>query len=420
MSAGAAGGDTGRASPRVLHVLESWRPVPSGYAARSWWIVTGQARSALSAPAVLVTSRQSVYGAGAAEPAPGVPLHALDPSPSERLLRERLPGPLARPYHVDATALERGIVAAARRHAAELVHVHWSSAIGRSAARAAARLGLPLVAEVRFDLAGAMGAQTFRGRAAPLERIARRRFEGHLGEAACVVAASDALAGLLRASFPTLASRLHVVPNGVDASFLDRCDAARSRRPASANARVTLGTTSKMLRYENLEALIELVAARPSLDLLFVGDGPERERLERRAAPLNAERAGRVRFTGRVPPESVPERLADIDVFVVPRADLAITRFASPIKVVEAMAAGRAIVATAVGDTATLLADDAGELVAPGDPDALGAAVDAVAGSARRRASLGERARRRVAERYAGDVLLGRYADVYRAALAAT
>jgi len=398
----------------VLHVVESWRPVPSGYAARSWWIVTGQARAAVSEPAVLVTSRQSVYRAGAAEQAPGVTVDGVAPSSVERLLRHTLPSPLARPFHVDANALERAIVTAARRHDAELVHVHWSSAIGAAAARAAARLDVPLVAEVRFDLAGAMGAQTLRGHAAPLERLVRRRFERHLQRAAGVVAASEALAGLLRTSFPAIASRLHVVPNGIDASFLSRCDEARTHEVA--RDRVTLGTTSKMLRYENLDALIELCSTRPALDLLFIGDGPERTRLERRAAPLNAERAGRVHFTGRLAAREIPARLADIDLFVVPRSDLVITRFASPIKVVEAMAAARAIVATAVGDTTRLLEDGRGVLVPPGNLRALGAAIDALAADRPRREALGRSARARVAGDYDGDTLLAHYADVYAAA----
>ena len=404
--------------PRALHVVESWRPVPSGYAARSWWIVAGQARANTSAPAVLVTSRQSVYANGPADALTGVPLETLSPSPVEGWLRERLPPPLARPWHVDARALERAIVEAARRHDAELVHVHWSSAIGAAAASAARRLDVPLVAEVRFDLAGAMGAQSFGGRLAPLENLLRRRFERHLGAATRIVAASDALAGLLRARFPDLAPRLHVVPNGVDADFLARCDAVRAERVHGDARPVTLGTTSKMLRYENLDALIELCATRPALDLVFVGDGPERGRLERRAAPLNAERAGRVRFTGRLPAEEIPERLADIDLFVVPRSDLAITRFASPIKVVEAMAAARAVVGTAVGDTRALLDGGCGELVPPGDPRALDAAVDALAADPERRRALGLRARTRIATDYDGTALLARYADVYAAALA--
>jgi len=429
--------------PRVLHVLESWRPVPSGYAARSWWIVTGQSLAEISEPAVLVTSRQSVYDDGPPERPPGIPLDVVEPSLSERRLRG-WPAPFGRPFHVDGASLERAIVAAADRHKAELVHVHWSSAIGRGAEKAAARLGLPLVAEVRFDLAGAMGAQTFRGHAAAIERVVRRRFERHLEGASCVVAASDALAGLLRGAFPDIAARLHVVPNGVDAAFLARCDTARSAergassegwpRQASADGagrntatggatlavrRPTLGTTSKMLRYENLGALVALCATRPALDLLFVGDGPERVSLERLAAPLNAERAGRVHFTGRLPAAEIPARLADMDLFVVPRTDLAITRYASPIKVVEAMAAARPIVATAVGDTCALLADGCGALVPPDEPAALGEAVDALVADPVGSAAIGERARARVVRDYEGSALLDRYRAVYERALGA-
>ncbi len=416
-----------RVPPRVLHVFESWPPVPSGYASRSRWIVEGQRDTGVALPAALVTTRQSVYGEDDATPLEGVPVERLAPSGMERALRGApVPG-LHRPWFVDGAHLTRGIEAAARTHRAELVHVHWASGIGRAAARAADRLGLPLVAELRFDLAGAMCAQsgTARareaGRAGRIEALARWWFDAHLRRADVIVAASDALARFTAARLPGRCADIVTVPNGIDEAFLASCDAARATRtdPATADEgrRLVVGTTSRMLRYEGLETLLTCAAALPQVDWVFVGDGPENDELRRLAGALTAERADRVRFTGRVPAAAIPALLASMDVFAVPRRALSITRHASPIKVVEAMACARTVVATDVGDIGALLEDGRGLLVTPGDTEAFTDALRCALEDASLRATTGAAARARVRDEYRGHELIRRYADIYTRAL---
>jgi len=99
--------------------------------------------------------------------------------------------------------------------------------------------------------------------------------------------------------------------------------------------------------------------------------------------------ADRVTFTGLVPPGSVPDHLARATVLVLPNPASAIsTRFTSPLKLFEYMAAHRAIVASDLPSIQEVLKD--GEhalLVAPGDPSALAAALRKLAGDRK----LGER-----------------------------
>ena len=422
MAAGGVRGGVAVSAPRVLHVVESWRPVPSGYASRSWWIIECQARLGLSRPVVAVSSRQRVYGENGAE---ALTVGGVD-VPVERLpetaVEARLRG-AGRPFHLDAGAAARGIARLCEAHGAEAIHAHWSSGLGMAAAVAARRLGLPLVAEVRFDLAGAATAQKragvagVAGRVPGAERLMRRWFERHLPFAAAVGAASEALATLLRREMPGVTAKLTVVPNGVTDALLASCDAAEPVGRVSPPDRLVIGTTAKMLRYENLGALLEVLRRVPAADACFIGDGPERAALEAEAAPLNAQRPGRVTFAGRVPAAEIPARLAALDVFVVPRAELTITRYASPIKVVEAMAAGLPVVATPVGDTASLLADGRGVLVPTGDDAALAEAVAALADEPGRRAVLGAAARAYAADTLRGDALLSRYGPVYAAVL---
>ena len=80
----------------------------------------------------------------------------VTPSPREARVRR------VRPFAVDAGALTRQVVAMVDEVGSDLVHTHWSSAIGWAGVAAARQRGLPVVAEVRFDLAGAVTAQTAR------------------------------------------------------------------------------------------------------------------------------------------------------------------------------------------------------------------------------------------------------------------
>ena len=390
------------APPRVLHVVESWRPVVSGYTSRSWHIVERQQRLGIARPRVLVTSRQGTYGATTTQAPAGVEVSAMPPSRRERWARP------VRRFDLDPAALADAVAEMARD--CDLVHVHWSSGIGRAAAQGARRAGRPLVAEVRFDLAGAMMTESLRGTGAWLERPLRRRFEAHVTDAAAVVAASHTLAALLERDCGVARARLSVVPNGVDPAPADAASAAGEiRARLGLNGATVIGTTSNMLRYENLGVILHAAAGLGRGHALFVGDGPVRGELERAARTATVPAS----FTGRVPPQQVPGHLAAMDVFAVPRKNATITRFASPLKVVEAMAMGRAIVATALGDVPTLLAEDRGVLVPADDAAAFAAAVHELARDPGRRAQLGERARAYAERELSWDSAVRRYASVY-------
>ena len=378
---------------RVLHVVESWPPVTTGYTVRSRALVDAQVRRDDVVPAVLVSSRQQVHGDGRADDAArdaggrATPVSVL-PASAREASRRRL-----RRWSVDGPALAAAVAEAAAAHRADVVHVHWSSTIGGAAAQAARRLGLPLVAEVRFDLAGATAAQTLQrleGRTTTVEALLRRRFERHLLGAAAVVAAGPSLGSLLRATWPALAPRLVVVANGVDTAAwrpgpapLDLC------RDLGLEGATVVGSTATMLRYEGLDLLVDAVAAlapsHPSVRLLLVGDGPEAGALRARAAAAGVP----VVAPGRVPAAAVADHLRLMDVFAVPRRDVAVTRHAGPLKLLEALACGLPAVGSDVGDVGALLAGGPlaprGALVPPGDVPALaGAVADLLADDARR------------------------------------
>ncbi len=406
---------------RPLHLVESWLPVQTGYTSRSRALIGAQERSAGLEPRVLVSSRQATYGAGEVDDS-GLDLGdrlRLVPSSVREQRWRRL-----RPFAVDGRSLSEHVVRGIDELGADLVHTHWSSAIGWAGLQAARSRSLPTVAEVRFDLAGAVTAQTARvpgpGARTAVERQLRRHFERHLRRADAVVAAGPSLAGLLQQSLPVSADRVRVAANGcepdrftpgpADPALVDRY---------LLHGRLVIGTTATMLRYEGLDRLIEAAARlrdrHPELVLLFVGDGPERQRLADQA-----DRAGvRCVFTGRVPPDRVAGYYRLLDVMAVPRRDVAVTRYAGPLKLLEAMAAGRACLATSVGDITQLLADGRGSLVPPDDPDAFIEALGALLAEPDTRARLGAAARRYSVGAGGWDAAARVHREVYDAVTAA-
>lgn len=103
----------------------------------------------------------------------------------------------------------------------------------------------------------------------------------------------------------------------------------------------------------------------------------------------------RVSFEPPVGLERVPSTLAEADIVVIPQRAERQTIGQLPSKLVEAMAMGRAIVATAVGDAPLWLAEGAGIIVSPGEPDELARSITALATDRDRRVELGRRARER-------------------------
>lgn len=159
-----------------------------------------------------------------------------------------------------------------------------------------------------------------------------------------------------------------------------------------------------------ITALRVLQTSVPDAHLVLVGEGPERPRLERRVRELRLQ--GRVHFLG--PRPSAVQLIRNAQVLAQPSV-----REALGTTVLEAMALGTPVVATATGGLVELLQGGAGCLVPPGNPDALADALARVLTDALFRAALVHEARARVAE-YDAPTVADRVAEVYRSALRTT
>jgi glycosyltransferase involved in cell wall biosynthesis len=122
-----------------------------------------------------------------------------------------------------------------------------------------------------------------------------------------IVCVSRAEAELVAQHFPSAAAKTTVIPNGVEP------DAIRAAAPFEDRHPVVL-TAGRLEPHKRVEAAIDAVALVPGADLVILGHGPERARLEQRAARLGLD--GRVCFAGRVPAGEVRRWLRTAQVYV--------------------------------------------------------------------------------------------------------
>jgi glycosyltransferase involved in cell wall biosynthesis len=166
--------------------------------------------------------------------------------------------------------------------------------------------------------------------------------------------------------------RLAVVPDGVRTNR--HPPAPRSQTPDRVVA-----YAGHLYAWKGVDVLLEALSRIPAVRGLIIGGHPAEPDLARTKSV--AERLGladRIAFTGLVEPTRVPELLAGADVLVLPNTASAIsTRFTSPLKLFEYMAAGRPIVASDLPSIREILTDGANALlVPPGNAGALAGAID--------------------------------------------
>jgi len=151
--------------------------------------------------------------------------------------------------------------------------------------------------------------------------------------------------------------------------------------------------------------LLLAIARIPRVQMLIVGSGAQQYALEKLAAALGVD--DRVQFLGHR--TDVPDLLSASDFFVLPSLSEGL-----PMSILEAMAAGLPIVATAVGGVEELVeAGRQGLIVQPSTPDDLATAIGELSADADLRRRYGESARQRVAAGFSFDRMVDRYDDIY-------
>ena len=212
--------------------------------------------------------------------------------------------------------------------------------------------------------------------------------------------------------------KIVVIHNGVDISRFAPVgsvqERARMRVELNIPEQVFVVTIVAALRPEkNHEMLIRAAAEFSGGEYLFlvVGEGGEEQRLRGLAGRLSLGDA--IRFMGRR--SDIPEILSASDLFLLCSHPVVET---FPLSVLEAMSSGLPVVSTRVGSITTILEEGTeGLLVEPGDQNALVNAIRALREDEQMRRSIGERARRKVVERFSLDGMVERYAALFKGIL---
>jgi glycosyltransferase involved in cell wall biosynthesis len=337
-----------------------------------------------------------------ANDAVGFAVEGFAPTPLGAAMREAGPLPVGRALgHVwNNVTVERALLETVAGWRPDLVYERHSpfSAAGSLVCR---RLGIPHVLEVNAPLAQEGNRYRKQALGEAAEALERAAF----GAAGRIVAVSRDLADILVAEGVDR-ERIQVVPNGVDTDLFGPEGPRFDGVPADRTVVGFVGTLKPWHGIETLIEAFETVAVRADLHLHVVGHGP----LAKPLRALGERLPGRVTLTDAVSQEDVPHHLRAMDLAVAPYPELEPFYF-SPLKVLEYLATGRALVASRIGQVPELVEHGrTGWLVPPGDTAALAAAFVRLAGDAPLRHALGEAAAREAREKHpwrrrAADIL---------------
>ncbi len=353
---------------RVLHILDHSLPLHSGYTFRTRAILKSQQAAGLTVRGV--TGPRHADAGPEIEEIDGLTFHRV---------AGRFAGPPGLSEWREIEAFREGIEGVARQWQPEVLHAHSPALCGMAGLRAAKRLGLPFVYEIRaFWEDAAVGNGT--GREGSLKYRLTRALENR------VVAGADAVFTICKGLRDDLVARGHdgekigLSPNGVDLALFGD-PVARDDALAHAlgiGAGPVVGFIGSFYDYEGLDDLVAALPAlrqrHPHAQLLLVGGGPMEEALRAQAAASPAGDA--IVFTGRVPHAEVERYYSLIDVLAYPRKHSRLTDLVTPLKPLEAMAQRRIVAASDVGGHRELITDgQTGLLFPPDDPMGMAASL---------------------------------------------
>ena len=322
----------------------------------------------------------------------GIPVYRFAMRTPGGSLRERAK------YQLNRASTERRMLDVLRKHKVDLLHVHCVSSNGYYAQVVRRALHLPLVVTTHGERT--MDAGQIYQRSAFMNRMLCALLAEADHITACSQHTLDDLEGWHGQPF---GPRAQVVYNGIDLSSFTSAKPYPHPRP------YILGI-GRHVPQKGFDVLLQAFAQahQTSHDLLLAGNGPERPALERLAADLGL--ADRVRFVGRADRPIAVSLFAGCSFFVLPSRQ-------EPQGIVnlEAMAAGKAVLASRVGGVPEIVQDgETGLLVSAEDAPALAKAIERLTDDAPLRQRLGAAGQER-AQAFDWDAIAEQYLDIYRA-----
>ncbi|HET9905934.1 MAG TPA: glycosyltransferase family 4 protein [Anaerolineales bacterium] len=299
----------------------------------------------------------------------------------------------------------------------DLIHERFNL-LSLGGAWATKKLGIPLVLEVNADL---LEQRKFKG----IPEKGLRRLFAEWSTQMCfkaatkIVCISTGLKDHLSKKWNIDERNLTVLPCAADVdAFGPHHNSGLVRRSLGlANEPVVLWVGG-FYPWHNLDLLLgsfALVLQRfPAAKLVLVGEGQTRSTVAEKIKRDGLEKS--VIMTGAIPHAQVPEMVSIADVAVVPSAAVSAGGggTGTPLKLFEYMAAGKAIVATALNEVAEVIHDNQnGLLVQAGDPNQFAASIMKLIDDPRERNRLGQNARAQAIKQYSWEHYTKRLQEIY-------
>ena len=303
----------------------------------------------------------------------------------------------------------------------DLIHERFNL-LALGGAWATKKLGIPLVLEVNADL---LEQRKFKG--IPEKGLRRLVAEWStqmcFNAAAKIVCISTGLKDHLSKKWNIDEGKLTVLPCAADVdAFGPHHNSALVRRGLGlANEPVVLWVGG-FFPWHNLDLLLRSFALvllrQPTAKLVLVGDGQTRQSVAEKIKKDGLEQS--VIMTGAIPHSRVPEMVSIADVAVVPSASVSAGGggTGTPLKLFEYMAAGKAIVATALNEAAEVIQDNHnGLLVQAGDANKFAESILKLIDDPSERNRLGQNARAQAVKQYSWEHYTRRLQEIYLSVL---
>ena len=329
----------------------------------------------------------------------GIPIYRQPMRVPEGTLKARIM------YQLTHPGIASGMLETLRRHKTELLHVQCVSSNGYYALHARRELGLPLVTSTQgertMDAAGIYQKSPFQN-----EVLHQLLQESDFITACSQNTLSDAQEFFVQRGGAPFEDRSRVVYNGIRLADFANATPFSHPRP------YILGI-GRMVPQKGFDVLLRAFAQAgiPDHDLLLAGEGEQSQALQVLAGELKLE--GRVHFVGRADRATAVSLFRGCSFFVLPSRH-------EPQGIVnlEAMAVGKAVVASRVGGVPEIVLDgETGVLVPGGDSEALAQALQQMAGDASRCEELGRAGHAR-AQKFDWAAIAEQYKEIYRVACA--
>ena len=398
----------------ILHILDHSLPVHSGYAHRSDGIFRAQLKRGWR-PVALTSAKHGLAGQGSPhkeETIDGVRYYR-----TETVIRETVP--LEAEWRI-MTGLVRRIREVIETEKPDLLHAHSPVLNALPALWVARKVGIPVVYEVRVSWEDTWAARGRYGQDSWKYKLVRSLETWICRKADQVTVICGGLKNdLIKRGVPS--EKVSIVFNGVNAD--DFKVSARDEeyyRAWDLEGKKVIGFIGSFFRYEGLDLLVQamhrLTAARSDVVLLLVGGGEMEAELRAQIKQLRLE--SKVVMAGRMPRERIPGMYALMDVLAYPRYSSRVTELVTPLKPLEAMAMGKALVASDIGGHRELIRHgQSGLLVPPGDAVALAEELERLLADQHLRQNLEQQGFIWVCREHSWDKTTAVYSKVYADAL---